>query len=288
MIATDHPLTDLDFLAIERGAGLAALILSREQAVYEAEQRVKNKWFETLLDSKSSQESNEISEMLNKLGLTAGLKMMVIESFNHQPLVAQSQIIETCLHGDHLDGMVIERGGRSVVILPVQSDEKAREIGSSIIKHGATAHCPFSIGISARFETATHFRAAYDEALKALRIGQIIFPEGGVWSSESLGYFVDLLDLPADQTHHETYRHLIDAIADHDEKHDSRLLQTLDVYIEKLADVQKTAQALYIHRNTLYQRLEKISDLLHVDLKNTLTILNLYLALKDWRLEKYK
>lgn len=286
VIATDHPLTELDFLVIERGANLAALILSREQAVYEAEQRVKNKWFENLLDPKPPQENENISESLTKLGLAGGFRIMVIEGICQQPMTVQARLIERCLMEYSHNALILERGGRLVVILSPETDEKAREIGSKITERGAASHCSFAVGISSQVNDAARFRLAYEEALNALRVGCSLSPQGGVWSSDSLGYILNLLELPDEQRQTDYYHSLIARIAAYDEKHETSLLKTLEAYIDQLTDIQKTANALFIHRNTLYQRLEKISDLCHIDLKDTITILNLYLALKDWKLIK--
>ncbi len=48
--ASQAPLTSLDFLMIERGAVVAALILSRQETIYETEQRLKSQLFDNIND----------------------------------------------------------------------------------------------------------------------------------------------------------------------------------------------------------------------------------------------
>lgn len=286
VIATNHPLTELDFLAIERGATLAALILSREQAVYEAEQRVKNKLFENLLDPQSSRVNDHIAETLHKLGLSSGYQILVLEGGANLPQIVQNRIVESCTRAEGIDALIVERGGRLVIILESDSNKKATEVAARILARGKERSCAFTVGISSRVTGVAQFRAAYEQALNALRAGSAINPQGGAWSPETLGYFLDLLHLPEEFRQVNHYLSLVARLAEYDKKHDTSLLKTLEVYIDQLADIQKAAQALFIHRNTLYQRLGKISDLCNVNLKDILVLLNLFLALKDWRIQK--
>ncbi len=287
VIATDHALTGLDFLAIERAANVAALILSREQAVYEAEQRVKTQLFESLLDPHSSKDSYELTDMLQKLGLSIGYQILVLEGRSNQPQIVQTRVVDSFIHSRDLDALMVERGGRLVIILGSGSNQKGAEIAAQLLTWTAERRCGFAIGFSALASGTSQIRAAYEEAMSALRAGSAFTRDGSeAWSYESLGYILGLLNLPDEFRRANHYRALIACLSAYDEKHGTRLLKTLDVYINQLADIRKTSQELFIHRNTLYQRLEKIKLLCQVNLQDTLTVFNLYLALKDWNIQK--
>lgn len=58
------------------------------------------------------------------------------------------------------------------------------------------------------------------------------------------------------------------------------LLKTLQVYLSHNGNMTETAKELYIHRSTLQYRLEKIEDLLQVDLDNAEHRFNLNMAIK--------
>ncbi len=286
VIATDHPLTDLDFLAIERGAGIAALILSRKQAVYEAEQRVKNQLFENLLDPLSTTDMINLSEELQVLRLASGYQIMVLECSTHQPQIVQAKIIENCSVSEGINALVVERGGRLITIFASESRNTAAKLAENILALGDKSNCKFGIGISSLVFGAGQFRSAYEEALNALQIGLSISPERGAWSSEKLGYLISLFH-PSDDLHTAGYyQSQIALLAAYDEKHGTDLLATLKIYIDQLGNAHNAADLLFIHRNTLYQRLEKINDLCQIDLKDILTIVNLYLALKERNIKK--
>lgn len=56
--------------------------------------------------------------------------------------------------------------------------------------------------------------------------------------------------------------------------------QLLNSYCETNLNVTATAEKLYVHRNTLLYRLDKLSDLTGFDLKRFVEVANLYYALK--------
>ena len=57
----------------------------------------------------------------------------------------------------------------------------------------------------------------------------------------------------------------------HDLKNKTNLLETLRTYLELGGNAVLTAQKLYIHRNTLYQRLKKINGIIHTNLDDANT-----------------
>ncbi|MNH36488.1 Purine catabolism regulatory protein [compost metagenome] len=73
-------------------------------------------------------------------------------------------------------------------------------------------------------------------------------------------------------------------IYEHDKAHDTSYINTLEGYFNNNQNLGKTAKAMFIHRNTLIYRIEKIKEILNTDLKNAEEILQIQLALKVFRL----
>jgi purine catabolism regulator len=65
----------------------------------------------------------------------------------------------------------------------------------------------------------------------------------------------------------------------------SEMVRTLESYFENNANVSKTAEALFIHRNTLLYRLKKILSILELDLDNPENRLAVQLALRIQRMK---
>lgn len=66
---------------------------------------------------------------------------------------------------------------------------------------------------------------------------------------------------------------------EYDRLHDSSLLEVLTIYLQMNGSVQKTADALHIHRNTVNYKLHKLEDLLDCDLSDFSVRFTLQLAL---------
>lgn len=71
--------------------------------------------------------------------------------------------------------------------------------------------------------------------------------------------------------------------------HDRTLIETLQCWMEHHMSIQETAKALFIHKNTLYYRLQKIEQETNLDLNRLDHVVMLYIALKFYlELEKNK
>src|SRR5438093_12868684 len=63
----------------------------------------------------------------------------------------------------------------------------------------------------------------------------------------------------------DKHREAIAKLADYDEAHQTSLLRTLEEFLARRGTISATAGALYIHPNTLRQRLRRIMELTGLD-----------------------
>ena len=66
----------------------------------------------------------------------------------------------------------------------------------------------------------------------------------------------------------------------YDATHGTDLVHTLEVFFEQNANASQTARALYVHRNTLNYRLQRIVEISGLDLNDAEARLAFQLALK--------
>lgn len=59
---------------------------------------------------------------------------------------------------------------------------------------------------------------------------------------------------------------MLQSLISYDQSHETELAKTLETYLYQRNDINKTASALHIHRNTLIYRLNKIRDLTEADI----------------------
>jgi purine catabolism regulator len=289
IIATDSPLTELDFLAIERAATVAALIMSREQAIHEAEQRLKTSLLNTLLDAEPYHAIRDLADTLRRLGLHQGYRVLVLEEICAEAAgpASLSTFIEENMQRKDLPATVVERGQRLIVLLGTPDSQRGLEAAQTLVEEGARQGFSLVIGLSTPSRQATGVRQCYQEATEALRVGKAL-SEGqpGVWAFENLGILPWLRALPPEIHSASRHHRMVQEIAEYDQGHGTELLKTVEVYLDHLGNAQQSARDLFIHRNTLRQRLAKIEETWELDLGDPYTVLNLLIAIKDWRLHR--
>lgn len=77
----------------------------------------------------------------------------------------------------------------------------------------------------------------------------------------------------------EPFRDLVLPLVDYDRERGSGLVRTLTVYFETGANASEAADRLFLHRNSLLYRLERIQSLTGLDLKDPDARLALQLGL---------
>jgi len=97
-----------------------------------------------------------------------------------------------------------------------------------------------------------------------------------------LGLFRLLFHVPHESVLKPFINDYLGALIDYDEKHGTQLVHTLRVYLDSNLSKQETATKLYIHRQTLYHRLEKIEEILPPDYAHPHHRLCLEIALRAY------
>ncbi len=289
IISTQDSLTQLDFVAIERGAAVAALILSREQAVFEAEQRGKTKILESLMDPDSGRNVYDLAEMMRRLGLHGDYQVLTLSDLGDKPLPPRNliPIVDEIIQQSGHSATVVDWAGRVVVLIGNAQNEQGMEISQQLIQNCQPRGIHLVIGLSRITNQASFIRRCYQEALDATQVGKALSNQGGsIWPFERLGYMYWLLNIPPEVRSNNGFESVIDKIAEYDTQHETEYLKTLECYLDNLANAQKTSEVLFIHRNTLRQRLLRMQDLWGIDFEDTHTLINLTISIKGkWLLK---
>ncbi|MGC9360736.1 MAG: PucR family transcriptional regulator, partial [Anaerolineae bacterium] len=142
---------------------------------------------------------------------------------------------------------------------------------------GATCH----VGVSrVALADLDGLRAATQQALDALVLG---YRSGSLASPYFYGELGLYRLLAAFHGQAEVTRFVEETIGPlirYDRKHDAELVHTIEAYLREHGNNTRAAQALFVHRNTLANRLERIAEVLGADLDDPETRLALHLALK--------
>ena len=122
-----------------------------------------------------------------------------------------------------------------------------------------------SIGIGGQRNAVAALRDSYTEARKALEIGAVFHPDQHI-------FFYDKLIMErflSAVSREESLRFQSLLFNRHTQRiFNEEMLQTIEMFFEKDLNLSDTARQLYIHRNTLVYRLEKVQRATGLDLRH--------------------
>jgi DNA-binding PucR family transcriptional regulator len=127
---------------------------------------------------------------------------------------------------------------------------------------------------------------AYQEALSVLSIKKKFPTETkDIHNYQKLGIY-QLIDFLLEKRKGEAYvNHSLKNLHEYDERHNSNLIETLEVFLNNDTSINDAARELNIHANTLNYRLKRISEIGDINFKDPNQKMILFLDLK---LEKYQ
>ena len=127
------------------------------------------------------------------------------------------------------------------------------------------------IGVSNVFFRLENFAKRYAQARRALELSARLNPGESVCRYADC-LFYDLLDKTGEGESLGLYCHpALSLLSRYDHENGGDLYHTLETYLECDCSVKKTAEKLYIHRNSLNYRLERIQELTRIQLDSSHT-----------------
>ncbi|WP_407313191.1 PucR family transcriptional regulator [Desulfosporosinus sp. SB140] len=208
-------------------------------------------------------------------------------------LVTLTAIIEEQVAQTEGKPIIMQKNEQIILVLPT-NDRKQREQKAQLKTLKAVVDYMarplldkkiLSVGVGRVYNSPTHFFRSYQEAKVALEL------EGMMDKPCTVAFFSDMgvarILFNHDQSElTEFYQETLGELEDYDLKHSNDLLTTLEKYIANRCELRATADALFLHPNTLRYRLKKVEEILDADLENTDTKLDIMVALKIKRLKK--
>ena len=157
----------------------------------------------------------------------------------------------------------VERSARALIPGPDGIEPILEEIReAAMATDGSPA--PLSVGVSSLRRGSTAYPAAFDEATAAAEIGGLLRAGPGVSTYEEMGAYKYVLGSGAGQEDRDQQR--LERLIAYDLRRGTGLLDTLEGFLDHRGNVARTARMLYIHPNTLRQRLERIEREAAIDL----------------------
>lgn len=143
---------------------------------------------------------------------------------------------------------------------------------------------PLNFGCSACHQGLMEIRTAFAESLQAMSLRKQL-PSAAPSSYLSL-IPVNLL-MSSGNAPKLLQDHLLAPLITYDAQNHTALLATLDAYLQHGCNTSAAAKDLFLHRNTMIHRIEKIKDLLQIDFTDETENLLLRLSLIAVRLHNH-
>jgi hypothetical protein len=187
------------------------------------------------------------------------------------------------------DGICLCQIHHQLHILPgchvISQRDYAVIIGSTemLSKVGAIAglfpsKCRVRIGVSLPFSDIDSLKDHYQEAVDAFEIGVMLDPDIRIYTFEDYGIYV-MFRTVSDNEDLSRYLHpALPKLAVYDRENGTNLELTLHTYLKCACNTTETAEALYLHRNSVIYRLHRVEDLCDIDLGDTDTRFRLRLS----------
>lgn len=140
------------------------------------------------------------------------------------------------------------------------------------------------IGISSTAAALTDLHQRFQEAKIALELGKV-FDTGNISYFDEMGFLKFIFTAPAQELQEFSQR-ILGKIMAYDLEMETDLLNTLRTYINQRCQITPCAKALYVHENTLRNRLKKMEQLLNLDLNRVDHLANIYIALQILNMDR--
>ncbi len=152
---------------------------------------------------------------------------------------------------------------RALVRLPSTTEsflERLRRLHGDLLE-------PVAVGVSSVCTGEEAFAAGFAEARQALLGTVVLAGKPTVLAYDDLGAYKYLLRVAADGGIRDATVDAVATLAEYDEQRGAQLLTTLEEFLRRHGSISATSEALYVHPNTLRQRLRRIGELSGLDLR---------------------
>ncbi len=306
---TEAPLNELDLVALESAATVAAVVMGRELARLEAETRLRGDFVDDLLAG----EFDAGPTMLQRASFLGGdlsrgclvliadidsfgdyvvgkaLKEQEVQQLKNRFFGGVSQVIRSY----HRDALLTPKSDNVIAFLPPgNGGDKLMSVAKStaaLIRQACAELLPgltVSIGLGRFHASPSATRRAYREAESALQVSQRLGESSAIATYDDMGVYKLLLGALEEDPEEvrSFYEETIARVEEYDHKHHTDLVGTLEAYLANNRSVATTAEALFTHRHTIRYRLGRINDLAGLDVHRSEDQEKLGFGLKAMRL----
>lgn len=275
---------------LSRVIGSVSMLVSNDRL----EERMHSEFLDRLLSGEINHDDSAYRQSMEKYGLLGKKAVAVIDyKFDEKYLQTENQ----AYHNDRVMRKMISlferyfgkinylnQYNRQAFIISADNTEEKdivntiRTIYNIFIKENKHVHVRIGIGEIA--QGLEGLKKSYDQS----RIARKTINKSGVMFYKELGIYQLLFYIDDTSKIDDYVKEILNPLLIYDKKNNQNLIDTLREYLKCGQNVSQASQNLYIHRNTMIKRVEKIEELLGCSIKNSEVTNQLYNAVKIYDL----
>lgn len=280
--AEERTFSEFEHFILDRTATALAQFLLRELYVEEKRRVEETEWLTNWLDGEQSEDS--IKEFLgyhapkrtHKGAFVCLCKVDSFEQFSNVDLTYFKLYFRTILEQQGFYLFAIEKQNTIIFIL---LDERSRSTWKKRMQEGIDRFLKSNVkisnnkakllfGIGKYVEELAYIHESYQTSIETLRIQDRLSSQHKSYFYDDLHIFRIISQLNRQIDLNEMVLEYLGPIIDYDKKYNGKLMETLKTFLACNGSKQETAKRLFVVRQTLYHRLEKLEKLLGSDFMN--------------------
>lgn len=305
---TVRDLAEFDYNIIEQASTFMALERIKEKEIEEVKIEIQQDFFDDLLSGKIKS-TKTLQTLCDLHGMNASYRYycMIInikpaEIEKYEDVITWKfriekitekvlTIVKSFIHKANGDVTCFIRSNRIIILIGQSKDLELPGV-LDIKRYAQSLYNEISekisedmlIGIGRQVEEISLLYKSFSEANEMIRLTMQLNKTSEVAHFEDYAVYHLLDSNIKEQDLEEFFDKCLGSLANHDRENGTAYMKTLEFYYIHNSNVTETAKALFVHRNTLIYRFERIHEILGLDSKNAEDALRIQIALKIFRI----
>ncbi|MHB9033735.1 MAG: helix-turn-helix domain-containing protein [Anaerolineae bacterium] len=272
-------------IAIRQVADICGVALVELTARREAEERFGTELVEQLLNDKL--DPTAITARLERLGLSLTpdrfTMAVALGTVNDTPALDNEQLASRLVGSGKQAGsqVILTRYHQLILILAsLRARPPERWAHRWLQQALETAPTATRAGVGRCLQGLAGLCTTVKQAIDSLDLGKHLQDAAGPFFYDELGLYRLLIHLRGTDEMQRFYHETIGSLVEYDTRHKTDLLHTLAVFFEQNANASQASRALFVHRNTLNYRLQRIGEITGLNLEDPEARMAFQIALK--------
>jgi len=282
IVSIDKEISEFDLLILDRTATALAQHLLRDLYVEEKKRAQEHEWLKGWLEGEHTSEAifdyltDHEAELRPKGGLVIICRFKSSKQYLNLDITYFKLLCRTIFEQQGFSAFPVDFRNSVVFIMVNKRDIKTwksrMKMGIKYLLESDFVNKKripkFLIAVGKFVENLSHMDKSYRTALETIKIQNQLGEKANSYFYEDLHIYriISLIHKYSDL--HEVVMEYLEPVIQYDQKYNGKLMETLKVYLECNGSKKETAKRLFVVRQTLYHRIQKLEKLLGDDFMN--------------------